>query len=104
MAQCVIDYGQFIDASEGEIGVPTEADYIVHFTFCALRECCQNLAVPAIIPRVLLNNLALKISTGELEIAIPRHHNWAMEIFASIKSDLVPDFISKLKIGHLITD
>jgi len=26
-----------------------------------------------------------------------------MEVFASIRSDLVPDFITKLKIGHLIT-
>jgi hypothetical protein len=48
--------------------------------------------------------LALKVASGEIELKAPRHHNWAFETFASIRSDLVPDFISKLKIGHLITE
>lgn len=33
----------------------------------------------------------------------PRHQNWAIDIFDKIRSDLVPDFITKLKLTTLIT-
>jgi hypothetical protein len=36
-------------------------------------------------------------------MSIPLHQNWAMDIFDTIRSDLVPDFITKLKINHLVT-
>lgn len=83
--------------------MPTESDYVLHFSFMILKECCLNDRVPAIIPRVLLNNIAIKLGTNEIEFVVPRHQVWALEIFDSIRSDLVPDFITKLKINHLIT-
>lgn len=83
--------------------MPTESDYILHLSFCLLRECCLHERIPAIIPRMLLNNIAIKLCTDELEFVVPRHQKWALEIFDSIRSDLVPDFITKLKINHLIT-
>lgn len=52
---------------------------------------------------MLLNNIAIKLINNELEFVIPRHQNWAFEIFDSIRSDLVSDFIIKLKINDLIT-
>ena len=76
--------------------MPTESDYILHFSFMVLKECCLNEKVPAIIPRVMLNNIAIKLGNNEIEFSIPRHQEWALEIFDSIRSDLVPDFITKL--------
>jgi len=63
----------------------------------------MNDRVPAIIPRVLLNNIAIKLSTNELVFEIPRHQNWALDIFGSLRSDLVQDFLTKLKITNFIT-
>lgn len=52
---------------------------------------------------MLLNSVALKLSSNEIEFEVPRHQFWALEIFASIRSDLVPDFVSKLRISQLVT-
>lgn len=103
MSNCIRDFGMFAKISETGVQ-PNKDDYIFHFTFGLLKECCMNERVPAIIPRVLLNNLALKLLTHEIEMTIPRHQNWAMETFDKVRSDLVPDFIVKLKINHLITN
>jgi len=51
---------------------------------------------------MLLNSIALRLSSSDLTIT-PRHQAWALDVFASIRSDLVPDFITKLKIGASIT-
>jgi hypothetical protein len=77
---------------------PTKDDYIFHLTFGLLQECCQNDKVPAIVPRIILNNLAIKMMDEEIEMVSPRHQNWAIDIFDKIRSDLVPDFITKLKL------
>jgi len=101
MGQCCIDFGLFQNLST-EAADPTEDDYVLHFSLNLLKECCLNEKVPPIIPRMLLNNLAIKISSCELTMQ-PRHQQWAMEIFDKVRSDLVPDFITKLKIGSLVT-
>ena len=108
MASCIKDYGMFKNCAEiagkiESVQIPTPDDYVFHMTFCLLKQCCLNEGIPAIIPRVLLNNLALKLVQNELEMSVPLHQNWAMDIFDTIRSDLVPDFITKLKINHLIT-
>ena len=52
---------------------------------------------------MLLNNIAIKLSMNQIQFVTPRHQNWAMEIFAAVKSDLVPDFMNKMQINHMIT-
>lgn len=39
----------------------------------------------------------------EMQMVAPRHQDWAMNVFAHIRSDLVPDFINKLKISDFVT-
>jgi len=103
MAQGIFNFGMFAHRSEQNIA-PNESDYVIHLSFMILRECCLNDKVPSILPRILLNNIALKLGTQELEFRVPTHQNWALEIFDCIRSDLVPDFITKLKINQLITE
>lgn len=102
MGMCITNFGHFSHLVK-EQTMPSESDYILHLSFCLLRECCLHERIPAIIPRMLLNNIAIKVCTEELEFVVPRHQQWALEIFDCIRSDLVPDFITKLKIQHLIT-
>ena len=102
MAQCVFDFGIFKHVSEKGVQ-PTESDYILHFSLALLRETCLHPEIPQIIPRMLLNNIAIKLSMNQIDFVTPRHQNWAMEIFAAVKSDLVPDFMNKMKINHMIT-
>jgi hypothetical protein len=103
LGMCVMDYGVFNAISETTGSLPTESDYNLHFSFNLLKACCLHDKIPPIIPRMLMNNIAIKLATNEIEFVTPRHQNWALQIFDSIRSDLVPDFISKLKINHLIT-
>lgn len=35
---------------------------------------------------------------------LPLHQEWAMDIFDKIRSDLVPDYVIKLKVSHMVTD
>jgi hypothetical protein len=72
MASCISDYGIFDHLSEKD-QIPSENDYIFHLSFGLLKECCLHEKIPPIIPRMLLNNIAIKISNGELEMEIPRH-------------------------------
>lgn len=65
MGMCVHDYGMFSKVSEQGVA-PTESDYTLHFSLCLLRECCLHEKIPALIPRMLLNNIAIKLSTNEL--------------------------------------
>ena len=99
--QCIRDYGMFKN-EKGQS--PTIDDYIFHFTFGMLEACCLNEEIPTIIPRILLNNLAIKLIEKTISMAMPRHQDWSMEIFDRIRSDLVPDFINKMKIAHLVTE
>ena len=34
---------------------------------------------------------------------LPLHQEWAMDIFDKIRSDLVPDYVIKLKVSHMVT-
>lgn len=72
MTNCIKDFGLFTGISELNVK-PSKNDYIFHFTFSLLKECCMEENIPSIIPRVLLNNLALKLITNEIEMTIPRH-------------------------------
>jgi len=69
-----------------------------------LEHCCTNDRIQNIIPRVIMNNLAIKLSQNEMKMELPRHQMWAMQIFHKIRSDLVPDYISKLQLGNLVTE
>lgn len=40
----------------------------------------------------------------QVTMSIPLHQQWAMSIFDKIRSDLVPDFTTKLKLGNLVTE
>lgn len=46
--------------------MPTESDYIIHLSLGLLAECCMNDDVNAILPRIILNNLAIKINCDEI--------------------------------------
>lgn len=103
LGMCVTDYGLFAHASETTGSLPNESDYLLHLSLQLLKACCENEKVPAIVTRMLLNSIALKLSSNEILFEVPRHQFWALEIFASIRSDLVPDFVSKLRISQLVT-
>lgn len=103
MSKCIKDHGNFSNPNQ-EASAPTQDDYIFHLTFCMLEYCCINERIQNIIPRVILNNLAIKLIQNELNMCIPIHQEWAMHIFDKVRSDLVPDFISKLKLNNLVTE
>ena len=102
MAKCVFDFGDFSHVS-GPDKQPNDADYVFHLTLRLLAACCTNDSIPIIIPRVLLNNLAIKMSTKELEMDKDLHPRWAMEVFGQVRSDLIPDFITKLNLSSNVT-
>lgn len=102
MAMGVFDFGDFSYVSDLNAS-PNESDYIFHLSFKLLAACCANESIPIIIPRVLLNNLAIKMSTNELQMDPDRHPRWAMDVFAQIRSDLIPDFINKLNLSSNVT-
>lgn len=84
--------------------MPTESDYILHLSLGLLTDCCQNSDVNAIIPRIILNNVALMIGDNRIQIEIPKHQDWALSVFDKIRADLIPDFISKLKLSEQVDD
>ena len=57
-----------------------------------------------ILPRVMLNNLAIKLNEGEISISKPKHQDWALHVFDTIKSDLVPDYINKMELTSIVTE
>ena len=81
--------------------MPTESDYILHMSLGMLTDCCQNSDVNAIIPRIILNNVALMIG-DRIELEAPKHQDWALSVFDKIRADLIPDFISKLKLSEQV--
>jgi hypothetical protein len=89
MAQCIVDFGHFqqIEVSSGRLSadqnkptMPTESDYIIHMSLCMLASCCSNSDISAIIPRIILNNIALMID-DRITLELPKHQDWAMSIF-----------------------
>ena len=46
----------------------------------------------------------MKLLDDEIKLEVPRHQQWAMHIFHRVRSDLIPDFIGKLKIGSLVNE
>jgi len=43
------------------------------------------------------------MNNNELQLATPRHQQWAMSIFPFLKQEIVPDFTATLKLNDLIT-
>jgi hypothetical protein len=68
-----------------------------------LASCCSNSDVSAIIPRIILNNIAIMID-DRIKLEAPKHQDWAMSIFDQIRADLIPDFIGKLQLANRIDD
>lgn len=83
--------------------MPTESDYIIHMSLNMLANCCSNSDVSAIIPRIILNNIAIMID-DRIKLATPMHQDWAMSIFDQIRADLIPDFIGKLQLTSRIDE
>lgn len=107
MSQCIVDYGMFSDeqdAQNPERVKPTVHDYMLHLSLGLLVETCTGGDIPAILPRIILNNLAIKLSSGEIVLEQPRHQQWGLHIFHRIRSDLLPDFMAKLKLSALVND
>ena len=105
MSQCIVDFGMFKDtALQNPEDRPNEHDYLLHLVLSLLVETCSNERTPTILPRIILNNLAMKLSDGEIKLQAPRHQQWALHIFHKIRSDLIPDFIGKLKVNHLVNE
>ena len=79
MAKCIVDYGDFqhIEEKSGRVSpdnkqMPNESDYILHMSLGLLAECCSNSEVNAIIPRIILNNIALMID-DKFKLEKPKH-------------------------------
>lgn len=72
-------------------------------SLCLLASCCSNSDIAAIIPRIILNNIAIMIDE-RITLELPKHQDWAMSIFDQIRADLIPDFIGKLKLAKRIDE
>lgn len=83
--------------------MPTESDYIIHLSLCLLASCCSNSDISAIIPRIILNNIAIMFD-DRIKLESPKHQDWAMSIFHQIRADLIPDFIGKFQLTNRIDD
>ena len=83
--------------------MPTETDYILHMSLGLLANCCSNSEINAIIPRIILNIIAMMMN-DRLKLEDPKHQDWALSIFDKIRADLIPDFISKLKISARVDE
>lgn len=46
----------------------------------------------------------MKLLDNEIKLEVPRHQQWAMHIFHKIRSDLIPDYIGKLKIAEHVNE
>ena len=61
LMKCIKDFGEFKQPNES-VCIPTKDDYLFHFTLKLLEHCCVNDRIQNIIPRVIMNNLAIKLS------------------------------------------
>jgi hypothetical protein len=75
MSMCIKDHGYFkgICDNPEEGKLPNEHDYFLHLIFGLLIESCSNDSIPSLVPRIILNNLAINISEGKFVLQIPRH-------------------------------
>ena len=75
MSMCIKDHGYFkgICDNPEEGKFPNEHDYFLHFLFGLLIESCSNDNIPTLVPRIILNNLAISISEGKFVLQKPRH-------------------------------
>lgn len=76
MSQCILDFGIFNDAAVAqnpEQSKPTVHDYLLHLSLGLLVETCSGGDIPAIVPRIILNNLAIKLTSGEIVLEQPKH-------------------------------
>ena len=79
MSMCIKDHGYFKgicddnpeEMSQGKL--PNEHDYFLHFVFGLLIESCSNDSIPSLVPRIILNNLAINIQEGKFVLQKPRH-------------------------------
>lgn len=81
MTQCILNFGMFEGVCDQKVDKPNGHDYLLHLSLGLLLECCSNERIPAIVPRIILNNLAIKLSTGEMVLESPRHQQWALHVF-----------------------
>jgi hypothetical protein len=77
LMKCIKDFGLFKQPNES-VCIPTKDDYLFHLTLKLLEYCCTNDRIQNIIPRVIMNNLAIKLSQNEMKMELPRHQIWAM--------------------------
>ena len=103
IAQGILDHGYFSKLS-GADTKPNEADYLMNLILSLLAECCTDERVPIVISRLIINSLTFKVSHNELDLELPKHQEWAMEIFDTIRSDLIQDYIKVLKLGDRISE
>ena len=107
MMKCILNYGMFATTcvSDGKVSVkPNSNDYVIHFILGLLESSSLNQQISPIIPRVILNILAMKLNDGSIQLSVPMHQQWAMQVFPNIKADLISDFILKFSLQNLVTD
>ena len=76
MSMCIKNYGVFANDQPGAL--PTADDYFFHLTLGMLEVTCINDRLQNTIPRVILNNLVIKMLEKEVTMSIPLHQQWAM--------------------------
>lgn len=78
-----------------------ESDYIVKFCLNLLEACSLNESVPAIVNRIILNNLSIQISDEEI-IFTEKHREMAFTKIENIRTEILFDFVSKMKLQHRV--
>lgn len=71
MSKCIKNYGVF--ASDQPGATPTADDYFFHLTLGMLEHTCINDRLQNTIPRVILNNLVIKMIEKQVTMSIPLH-------------------------------
>lgn len=62
MAKGIMNYGAFENLrKQGDASTPTKDDYLFHMTFCLLEQTCVDDRIQMLIPRIILNNLAIRM-------------------------------------------
>lgn len=74
MAKCIKDFGIFSKKSEKNPElqeIASKDDYVFHLTFGLLKECCRKDNMIPIIPRIIMNNIAMKLNDKEITLKVP---------------------------------
>lgn len=62
MAKGIMNYGAFENLrKQDDKSTPTKDDYLFHMTFCLLEATCIDDRIQMLIPRIILNNLAIRM-------------------------------------------